>query len=403
MNHSQPPQGGNPVMVSIDTIMNENSGSKNEEVINDCLFSLAKNIELTVEYESFYTLPLDQIFTILSKVDISSLADPIQTIKSFIQGSLTIHSKDERMLNILKHLPVNDHIFDINSCLSILSLFKDVPIFATLCNLKKEEDSSLQVDYDFMIANKDKEIQALKYTIEGLKASLISLEKAFIQGDKVSQSISFKLQSNKDKTITVIPDKSSIPRKIKTLPEIKINDSLKLVVLSSKPAPGKTSIIDYYVTGAPNLSVEPTLGASYSSKSLEIQHIPIDYQIWDVNSHRSLRDRALFANMYTRNANVIIFVIDLTDSTDVSDLEETMNETDLLPDDTCRVLVGNKCDIRPRRKISTKEGEELAHKYGFEKYFETSALTGEGINEMFEQIPIIYIQWLISREIKSKT
>ena len=48
------------------------------------------------------------------------------------------------------------------------------------------------------------------------------------------------------------------------------------------------------------------------------------------------------------------------------------------------ILVGNKVDV-PDRAVPKQEGEEFAKKFNF-KYFETSAKTGEGVKESFNEL-----------------
>jgi len=47
-------------------------------------------------------------------------------------------------------------------------------------------------------------------------------------------------------------------------------------------------------------------------------------------------------------------------------------------------LIGNKCDLKDNRIISTEEGQELADKYGI-LFYETSALDGTNIKEIFKE------------------
>ena len=48
------------------------------------------------------------------------------------------------------------------------------------------------------------------------------------------------------------------------------------------------------------------------------------------------------------------------------------------------ILVGNKVDV-PERAVPKQEGEEFAKNHNF-KYFETSAKTGEGVKESFNEL-----------------
>jgi Ras-related protein Rab-1A len=52
-------------------------------------------------------------------------------------------------------------------------------------------------------------------------------------------------------------------------------------------------------------------------------------------------------------------------------------------DNVCKVLVGNKCDLEDRRKVTREEGEEIANSFGI-PYIETSAKSNICVEESFQ-------------------
>ena len=61
-----------------------------------------------------------------------------------------------------------------------------------------------------------------------------------------------------------------------------------------------------------------------------------------------------------------------------------MSEIDKFANDNvCKVLVGNKCDLEDRRKVTREEGEEIANSFGI-PYIETSAKSNICVEESFQ-------------------
>ena len=50
------------------------------------------------------------------------------------------------------------------------------------------------------------------------------------------------------------------------------------------------------------------------------------------------------------------------------------------------ILVGNKCDLKDERKVSKAHIEHMKDQLGVQKYIETSALTGDNVDDMFTAI-----------------
>ena len=51
----------------------------------------------------------------------------------------------------------------------------------------------------------------------------------------------------------------------------------------------------------------------------------------------------------------------------------------------CLVLIGNKTDLEAERQVAEKAARDLADSLGI-KYFETSAKTGENVNEAIDAL-----------------
>lgn len=65
-------------------------------------------------------------------------------------------------------------------------------------------------------------------------------------------------------------------------------------------------------------------------------------------------------------------------------------------------LVGNKTDLEQRREVTTEDGEKFAKKNGF-IFTETSALNGNGVNEIFEILATRVLKKIESKEINPET
>ena len=63
-------------------------------------------------------------------------------------------------------------------------------------------------------------------------------------------------------------------------------------------------------------------------------------------------------------------------------MEQILSNTQ--QDEIRLVLLGNKCDKEPRR-VTEEMGKKMAEELKI-SYFETSALTGQGIKEAFEKL-----------------
>ena len=97
--------------------------------------------------------------------------------------------------------------------------------------------------------------------------------------------------------------------------------------------------------------------------------------------------------MYYRGAQVVIAGFDVTHRYTLDGCDRWIKELHEQKPDCLVVAVGNKIDLAYSREVSTEEA--CAHFEAMNPpvpYFETSAKTGEGVNELFEAVTRMAIE-----------
>ena len=146
---------------------------------------------------------------------------------------------------------------------------------------------------------------------------------------------------------------------------------------------GKTSLITRYTNGTFKEEYLATVGLDYNSKDEVFNNETIHIKLWDTAGQE--RFKSLTQN-YFRNAEGVLLVYDVTktESFDnlrdwISSIKKNMETKNIfLP----LIIVGNKVDMEDSREISKEDAENFAKENNY-KYFETSAKTGEGVEDIF--------------------
>lgn len=155
------------------------------------------------------------------------------------------------------------------------------------------------------------------------------------------------------------------------------------VVLVGSCNTGKTSIIQRLLTRQFKEEVVPTIGAGMSLYESTEGDPPVTLNVWDTAGQDDYRS---LGRAYYRSAAAAVLVFDVTSGTSFSDLDYWKNELEQTPSDgRITVLVGNKIDQEEARVIQKTDAENFAKENDF-WYRETSAMTGAGVTELFEEI-----------------
>ena len=158
-------------------------------------------------------------------------------------------------------------------------------------------------------------------------------------------------------------------------------DKICQLLIIGDTSVGKTSLITRYTNGTFKEEYLATVGLDYYSKEEIINNKTINIKIWDTAGQE--RFKAL-TQSYFRNAEGVILAFDVTNTSSYDNLKDWIGSIKknlegkniFLP----LIIVGNKIDMEESREVEKENAEQFATENNY-KYFETSAKTGEGVDE----------------------
>ena len=157
-------------------------------------------------------------------------------------------------------------------------------------------------------------------------------------------------------------------------------DYLLKYIIIGDAAVGKSNLLLRYAHGQFKEEYQLTIGVEFGAKNVNIGDKFYRVQIWDTAGQENFRS---ITRAYYKNSVCAIVVYDISKRETFENvstwIEDCKNQS---PKTIYMILVGNKCDLAENRQVTTEEGQELADKYGLE-FFETSAKTGENVEEIF--------------------
>ena len=163
--------------------------------------------------------------------------------------------------------------------------------------------------------------------------------------------------------------------------------SLKVVVIGDSSV-GKTCVAFRYLTGEFSSQTRPTIAAGFCNAQVKLGKRKIDLLIWDTAGQEAYRG---LTSQYYRDAKIALIIFDLTNPSTLLSVPDWYNricEANSTPFIT--VLVGNKTDL-PNRQVTQEQALAIAAEIKA-IYRETSAVSGKGINEVFEDACEEYIK-----------
>ena len=157
------------------------------------------------------------------------------------------------------------------------------------------------------------------------------------------------------------------------------------ILLIGDSSVGKTCLISKYAIGVFNEDYITTIGFDSRQKEEIINNEKVLVRIFDTAGQE--RFKSITAN-YLRNAEGVILVYDLTSTESfenlkfwIESIKNNLGNDEPIP----IIIIGNKIDLEDAREINKSVAEKFAKDNNY-KYFETSAKTGEGVDDAFREI-----------------
>nr|MDO8132755.1 Rab family GTPase [Candidatus Njordarchaeum guaymaensis] len=148
---------------------------------------------------------------------------------------------------------------------------------------------------------------------------------------------------------------------------------------------GKTSITIRFCEGKFSQEYLMTIGANFGVKALSIgfgeERKDIKLQIWDTGGQERFSP---IRELYYKGALGALVAYDVTNRESFEHIPMWFNEIRKNVPNIPLTLIGNKIDL-PGRTVTTQEGQLMARKCAA-PYRETSAKTGEKVDEVFTEL-----------------
>ncbi|KAA8894962.1 P-loop containing nucleoside triphosphate hydrolase protein [Sphaerosporella brunnea] len=147
---------------------------------------------------------------------------------------------------------------------------------------------------------------------------------------------------------------------------------------------GKSSLTIRLCEGRFNPAHDVTIGVEFGSRIIPVSpDKKIKLQIWDTAGQESFR---AITKSYFRGATGALLVYDITRRETFDHVKTWLEELRGAADkDISIILVGNKCDLAEegKRAVTKEEAQEWARENGLKAAVETSAKTGEAVEQAF--------------------
>jgi len=162
---------------------------------------------------------------------------------------------------------------------------------------------------------------------------------------------------------------------------------------------GKSCLLRYFLEKKYKKGTSHTIGVEFGSKICTVAGKKVKFQIWDTAGQEKFRS---VTRSYYRGAMGCLLVYDITSRDTFKNLSTWLSDARTLARaDISVVVVGNKKDKNGRETSNLEAGRFAQENEAF--FLETSAVTGENVDEVFLKCASNIINKIDSGQIDSNT
>jgi Ras-related protein Rab-1A len=163
-------------------------------------------------------------------------------------------------------------------------------------------------------------------------------------------------------------------------------DFMRKVVMIGAGGSGKTALVNRFLTQKFSEQYIVTIGSQFAVKTVAVpdnngNSVVVKLLVWDLAGQQRFD---FIRGSYYRGSKGALLVFDTTRKSTYIELPKWIEETEnALGERIPIILLANKVDLVHDRIITTEMGLEFAEQHNLVAYLETSALTGQNVEEAF--------------------
>ena len=147
---------------------------------------------------------------------------------------------------------------------------------------------------------------------------------------------------------------------------------------------GKSSVATRVSTNIYDSKYVPTIGSDFFNGSVATRGEEVKVNLFDMSGNPEFIE---VRNEFYKEAQGLMILFDITSRSSFDSLDMWLREANKYGGENLPVwIVGNKIDLDHKREVERSKASDWTKSRKFIGYFEVSAATGVGINELFSNV-----------------